>query len=188
MLANVSTPKLLFALAVVLFALAHPLAAQNRNATISGTVTDSATGLPLGDVIVQIDGSSRATRTDSSGHYSLAIHPGVTTVVIMRLAYSPVTRSGILVTEAGPNVADFKMALNRLVLTVVVTTGISAPGSGGNVPLMCTDCCPDADLHVRPLHPLEILESKVSEMKVQAPPLSQPVIVLFPPRLRTIRR
>jgi hypothetical protein len=63
-----------FRWALLLIAAATPLAAQQRaTVTLSGTVSDSVTGRPLGGAIVSLTGGARATRSDAAGQFAIAV-------------------------------------------------------------------------------------------------------------------
>jgi TonB-linked SusC/RagA family outer membrane protein len=71
--------------AVVLAAAAAPAQAQRR---ITGTVTDQASGQPLGDVTVTVSGTTTGTVTNEQGSFSLQLPAGTTTLLVRRIGYS----------------------------------------------------------------------------------------------------
>lgn len=95
-----------------------PVAAQTR--TITGTVTDAATGQPLEDARVSVRGTSLSTTTGAGGRFTLGNVPeGNLTIAIRRIGHNFVD----LPLPAGQN--DLRAALTRdpLRLSDVVVTG-----------------------------------------------------------------
>jgi hypothetical protein len=80
------------ALAVVLLwsLVSAPLGAQDTTVTVVGVVVDSATRLPLPDVLIHIDGSYLADSSDRAGEFALPnVSYGSHTVLLMRDGYLP---------------------------------------------------------------------------------------------------
>jgi TonB-dependent starch-binding outer membrane protein SusC len=95
-----------------------PVAAQTR--TITGTVTDAATGQPLEDARVSVRGTSLSTTTGAGGRFTLGNVPeGNLTIAIRRIGHNFVD----LPLPAGQN--EIRAALTRdpLRLSDVVVTG-----------------------------------------------------------------
>ncbi len=95
-----------------------PVAAQTR--TITGTVTDAATGQPLEDARVSVRGTSLSTTTGAGGRFTLGNVPeGNLTIAIRRIGHNFVD----LPLPAGQN--ELRAALTRdpLRLSDVVVTG-----------------------------------------------------------------
>ncbi|HBX44920.1 MAG TPA: prevent-host-death protein, partial [Porphyromonadaceae bacterium] len=115
--------KSLFLLLAILF-LSLTLAAQNEplTQTIRGTVTDRASGVPLGYVTVQlVDLSSIGGVTGDDGQFELTKVPlGRHTVKASLTGYDPTELHEILVTSAKETVLSFSMNENIRQLEEVV--------------------------------------------------------------------
>ena len=96
---------------------------------VSGTVTDSATGQPVGGAKVSAGGSSDTT--DSAGKYSLSLPVGTYDVTVDSYGYQSVKRSGV-------TVADGQTVTENFTLTQVphsTVGGVVTDGSGHGWPL-----------------------------------------------------
>jgi TonB-linked SusC/RagA family outer membrane protein len=82
--------KLLLLSFALIFALLQQAAAQSR--TVTGTVTDQATGQGLPGVAVLVKGSSTGTATGGDGSYSINVPEGSNTLVFRFLGYASVER------------------------------------------------------------------------------------------------
>ena len=105
-------------------ALAAPgtMAAQGT-ASLSGTVTDSASGRPIPAVQVLVTGTTRGALTDDAGRFVVRGLSGGTFVVrAQRIGYAPATRQ---VTVADGETAELSFRLGEVarVLSEVVTVG-----------------------------------------------------------------
>jgi TonB-linked SusC/RagA family outer membrane protein len=117
-----------------LLAASPALLAAQATGRITGTVTDSAAGRPLGQVQIQIAGTRLGTLTDESGRFTLANVPaGEVTVDARRLGYQPITRR-LTVAAGGTATVALNMRTATLTLQAVVTTGVVDPTSGTRVP------------------------------------------------------
>ena len=77
-----------FLLATCLTLVFAPSRSQNTSFSVSGTVRDASTMLPLQDAYVYIDGKSKGAQTDSLGIFSLdGIAPGMHTLVVSHMGY-----------------------------------------------------------------------------------------------------
>jgi hypothetical protein len=77
-----------------------PVASAARG-TITGTITNCTSGLPIQNAFIQIAGGV-ARQTNASGVYTASIVPGTYTVIVSAAGgYSPVTIPGVVVTNAG---------------------------------------------------------------------------------------
>lgn len=111
---------------VALAASAGPAPAQGSG-TITGRVTDRATGAPLGDARVVLIGTQRDTRTNEAGQYRLTgVPPGAARVRVMRLGYSA-SLDSVQVTGAGEVTLDVALVatITRLDQVTVSATGAS---------------------------------------------------------------
>ena len=98
---------------------AHSLAADNlQQATVTGTVTDAATGDAMAGVNIQVKGTTQGAITDIAGKYTIANVDGNATLVFSFIGY--VTKEEAI---AGRSVID--MALNQEItdLDEVVVVG-----------------------------------------------------------------
>jgi TonB-linked SusC/RagA family outer membrane protein len=111
------------ALAAALF-LAMPctaVTAQERGATLTGRVTDLATGQPLQGASVAVVGTTLGTQARADGAYRLVRVPvGSVDVRVSFLGYAPMRRT--LSLQAGENTADFALTQVAIRLPDVVTT------------------------------------------------------------------
>jgi hypothetical protein len=106
-------------------ALAAPGVGLAQNGTITGRVTDRATGLPLQDAQVIVVGSQRGTRTDDAGQYRLTNVPEGTRIIrALRLGFEAGLDT-VVVTSGGTATADFAMVATAAKLdeVVVAATG-----------------------------------------------------------------
>src|SRR5688572_32900212 len=61
--------------------------------TVTGRVTERASGAPLGDVRITVVGSTAATMTNAEGRYTLrGLRPGRVTLRALRLGYEESSR------------------------------------------------------------------------------------------------
>lgn len=102
-----------------------PVGTTSRQAqgTISGTVTDSATGDPLADVTIGVEGTRLTTKTQVDGRFTLDDVPaGAYTVQARLLGYAPQRQT---VTVRGDETVTLRFALQRTatVLENVVVVG-----------------------------------------------------------------
>ena len=113
-----STVGLFIAAAIV-----PSLAAAQGTASISGTVTDSASGRPVPAVQVLVAGTTRGATTNELGVFSLrGLSGGAVTVRAQRIGYAPSSRV-ITVTEGQNATLDFRLNEVARVLTEVLTVG-----------------------------------------------------------------
>ncbi|HET6254446.1 MAG TPA: SusC/RagA family TonB-linked outer membrane protein [Puia sp.] len=79
------------------------MSAFSQNSVITGKITDSA-GTPLAGATVAVPGTSRGTTTDAKGVYHLTITPGVKTLLISAVGYTPrqvsIGSSGLVILSA----------------------------------------------------------------------------------------
>ena len=111
---------------VVLLVAPGALGAQGSG-RVRGRVTDAASGQPVPDVRVSIEGTSVGTATLASGEYSLpAVPAGARTVVARRVGYALV-RASVNVTPGDTVEVNFTLRAAAVALDVVVVTGLAAP-------------------------------------------------------------
>jgi TonB-linked SusC/RagA family outer membrane protein len=90
--------------------------------SIFGTVTDSAVGEPVANVLVTVKGTTLRTSTNARGQYQLqAVPSGVQTVVTRLLGYLPIEKE-VTVAESRRVRADFALRHGMTRLQEVITT------------------------------------------------------------------
>jgi TonB-linked SusC/RagA family outer membrane protein len=90
--------------------------------SITGRVTDSASGVSVIRAVVSMDGSAKRATTDDDGRYRLnEVAAGAHTIAVRRIGYAPAERL-VMVPDAGSTVADFALAAVASRLNEVVTT------------------------------------------------------------------
>ena len=104
-------------------ALVPSLAAAQGTASISGTVTDSASGRAIPSVQVLVTGTTRGAITDEGGRFTLrGLSGGVVNLRAQRIGYAPSVRQ-VAVTEGQNTAVDFRLGEVARVLSEVVTVG-----------------------------------------------------------------
>jgi hypothetical protein len=92
---------------------------------ITGTVTDSAAGFPVGGVTISVTGLNLGAQSADDGRYTFAsVPPGTYTVEARRLGYAPMRRTGVVVTGSQSTALDFKLQAAALHLQQTVITGV----------------------------------------------------------------
>ena len=110
------------------WALAVAAAAGQAPTTVTGVVTDSSGGVLPGATVQALRGlrSVASTSTGQDGVYRLDVPPGGAYLVTARLAGFAAAETEV--TAAGPETADFRLAIAPLRDTVVVTASRTAEG------------------------------------------------------------
>jgi Carboxypeptidase regulatory-like domain len=117
--------------------------------TISGQVTDAATGAPLADAIVTAKPGGYSTRTDASGDYTLDVAVGSYDLSASIYAYQTATQSGVQVTEGQSTTVN--LALTSLPKATL--SGVVSDGSGHGWPLyaeITIDGYPNGPIYTNP--------------------------------------
>jgi TonB-linked SusC/RagA family outer membrane protein len=105
----------------VLFA-ASSLGAQ-ATGSITGRITDSTSGQPLGAVSIAVDGTLRRTASNMDGSYTISEVPaGTQRITVRRIGYGGKTAT-VNVTAGGTVRADFGMTAQAAALGEIVVTG-----------------------------------------------------------------
>jgi TonB-linked SusC/RagA family outer membrane protein len=151
-------------LAVV--ALATPLVASAQDGTITGRVTDRATGAPIPNAQVIIVGGQRGTRTDVDGQYRLTNAPtGSQRVRAMRLGYEAGVAT-VNVTSGGTATADIALqgTVARLDEVVIAATGESERRleTGNTVATIHADAIPKSAIN----NMSDLLSSRAASVSV----------------------
>ena len=103
--------------------LAPAMAAAQGTASITGTVTDSASGRPIPSVQVVVVGTTRGALSDDQGRFAVrGVSAGTWTVRAQRIGYRPQVRS-ITLGDGEAATASFTMTEVARVLSEVVSTG-----------------------------------------------------------------
>ena len=90
--------------------------------TVTGRVTDEATGQPVALAQVAVSGTSLGRETDNTGRYMIANVPaGVHRVEVRRVGFRPTSRT-VTVTDGGSTTVDFALTTAPTTLAEVVTT------------------------------------------------------------------
>ena len=109
------------ALATIVF-VAGPAAAAAQEGSITGRVTDAASGQPLEAVQVFIQGSNIGSLTNPDGRYLILNVPlGERTVSAVLLGYGPGTNT-VTVTDGAAAQQDFQLSASAIALQEVVVT------------------------------------------------------------------
>jgi len=105
--------------AALMVALLAPSAASGQEITsVTGRVTDAATGQPLAGVHVSVKGTTIATATDGTGSYAIRVPSGARTLVFALIGY------GTVETEiTGPTV-NVEMQIEAIGLEGLVVTAL----------------------------------------------------------------
>ena len=107
---------------VTIYPVADSTAPQAQG-TVTGIVTDSATGAPLADVVVRIDSTALTTMTRSDGRFTFAGVPvGTYTMEVRLLGYAP-GRQTVAVTEGATVSVQFALQRTATILQSVVVIG-----------------------------------------------------------------
>jgi iron complex outermembrane receptor protein len=110
--------------AVLLFLLAPPLAAQTG--TLTGRVVDAESGQPLGDVAVEVVGLDEAQAggvfTNAQGVYRFSLGSGAYSVVFSRLGYETQRLDGIRVGAGETESQDVMLVSRAFLLNPMVIT------------------------------------------------------------------
>lgn len=91
-------------------------------ASVTGTISDSATQIPLPSAEVRVSGVETRAITGANGVYSLkGLSAGTHTLVARRLGYAPVTKV-VLLEDGKVRTVDFALPASSVLLDQVVTT------------------------------------------------------------------
>jgi TonB-linked SusC/RagA family outer membrane protein len=97
-------------------------AQQPAGATVTGRVTDAASGQPVVAATLSIPGTNLGTQTSDDGRYTIRnVTPGTVEVRALRVGYAQ-QRQTVAVTAGQPATLDFRMQAVATTLNPVVTT------------------------------------------------------------------
>ncbi len=78
--------------------------------TLTGTVTDASTNLPIGGATIHVVGpADRVTTTNASGQYSLTLPVGTYDVTASAFGYLTQTANGVVISDGGTTTQDFAL-------------------------------------------------------------------------------
>jgi len=108
---------------IALAAVAPPLVGQQNSGTVTGTVTDQATGQPLSDARISVAGSVLQTTSDPRGNYRLVNVPvGQVTLTVRRIGYRGGEQT-VTLTAGGTATANFTLSASVVTLDEVIVSG-----------------------------------------------------------------
>lgn len=103
-------------------AAAAPASAQDR-ATVTGTITDAQTKLPIGDVRVSVVGSVLGITSDKNGVYRITnVPPGSVQLQARRIGYKAMDKT-VTVTAGQTVTVDFALTASVVTLDEVIVSG-----------------------------------------------------------------
>ncbi len=116
--------------ALMLVLLGQVAFAQSTRYTVTGTVTDARTKVPLPGVVVKFQNSNSATATDANGKYSLTTTQGAGTynLTFSYIGFKPETKP-VTLGSAATVVVDAQISEDVVGLDEVVVTGTSVATS-----------------------------------------------------------
>ena len=98
-----------------------------QTGAVTGTITDAASGQPIGKANVSLVGTEVSRTTDLAGRYVLTDVPvGEYTVRVRVLGYGPREKE-VTVAAGGTQVADFRLAASAIDLDEIVASGLGGP-------------------------------------------------------------
>ncbi|TDI87439.1 MAG: TonB-dependent receptor, partial [Caldithrix sp.] len=119
------TLKSLCVFLIILFFICgiHNNSFSQGTGTITGTVTDADTGLPLPGVNVQLRHTVLGTSTSLEGEFSLSrIEAGSYSVMASMIGYTIQTIDNVAILPGSPAKLDFKLAMSFVEVDAVVVT------------------------------------------------------------------
>ena len=98
-----------------------------QTGAVTGTITDAASGQPIGEAHVILVGTEVSRTTDLAGRYVLTDVPvGEYTVRVRVVGYGPREKE-VTVAAGGTQVADFRLAASAIDLDEIVVLGLGGP-------------------------------------------------------------
>ncbi len=104
-------------------------AAVSPRGTISGTVTNCQTGLPVANAVIQITGGFIRT-TAADGTYSATVAPGTYSATVTAPSFGPATSGSLLVSNGGT--ATFSVCLAGVPILTADTSAVTADSCNSN--------------------------------------------------------
>jgi outer membrane receptor protein involved in Fe transport len=122
-----------WALALAPLLAASTAAAQQPGATVIGRVLEARNGAPIGDAIVEVEGTPLAVLSDSTGRYVLrGVPPGPQQLRARRLGYAD-SRVSVSVPARGVVAQDIRMAETALAVPGITVTAQVAGRARGEL-------------------------------------------------------
>jgi hypothetical protein len=109
----------------------YPSCSAGPTGTLTGTITDSGTGLPIAAARVTLD-NGQSTATNASGVYQLMLLAGTYAVTATATGYTPQTVNGVTVSNGLTTTQDFALQSCILPTATVSGGGAYCDGSGGS--------------------------------------------------------
>jgi hypothetical protein len=120
---NFCSRRRLWGVLLAITAAGVPVGAQEALGSVSGRVTDGASGAPLEDARVMIVGTTLATTTNPRGEYRIMnVRPGRVQLSVLRLGYRA-TSDTLQVAVGQATNKDFALTATLTTLSDVVVTG-----------------------------------------------------------------
>ncbi|HEX8211894.1 MAG TPA: TonB-dependent receptor [Longimicrobium sp.] len=113
-------------LSAIACAMATAGAAHAQRGTVAGTVTDSASGAPLGGVAVRVAGAQAGTVTRAEGTYRLLLASGSYQLVVSRVGYAT-ARVPVTIAAGETATRDVRLATAATALEGIVAVGTRRP-------------------------------------------------------------
>ncbi len=164
-------------LAAVLGLAAFTTRSAAQTGSISGRVTDTQTGRPLGGVSVSIAGVEGGAATDSDGRFTLSAEPGSVSLVFASIGYESQRVDGVRVVAATSAEVDVALVPVELMLNPVVVTAsrreeraLSAPASVSMVSAedVARVVAPGPGEHLKALPGIDVAQTGLVQMNVVA--------------------
>jgi TonB-linked SusC/RagA family outer membrane protein len=169
---NAARSRLAAVMAVAVLALLTSAGAHAQTGRITGTVLDSASGLPIAGVTVAVAGTNLGAMTAENGRFTFAsVPPGTHSLDARRVGYAPGKRSGVVVTSGQTSTVDIRMEATALRLMETVITGVTDPTAGNKVPFTVGRVTKE-DSPVPPINAIAGVQGKVAG--VMSVPPAQP--------------
>jgi TonB-linked SusC/RagA family outer membrane protein len=141
---------------------------QTNRGSITGIVRDGASNQPLNLVGVQVANTSLGAITGPDGRFTIANVPaGIHQITAKRINYSPASVEQVRVTAGQPITVDIILREQALILTGVVTTGLSDPATGVKAPFSVATVGADKLEVAATNSPLEALAGKVAGLQIR---------------------
>ncbi|HET6765333.1 MAG TPA: carboxypeptidase-like regulatory domain-containing protein, partial [Longimicrobiaceae bacterium] len=159
----------LAAVAVMLGAAAHPLAAQ-ATGTVHGTVTDAGTRRPLAGAQVSVVGGTRRAVTNASGEFNMpAVPAGTMTLQADYLGYGRSTRP-VTVAAGQTATVSFALSTSAISLDAVVVTGTAGTGERRTLGNSVTTISASEATDKAPIHTVaELLQARTPGLTITQP-------------------
>ncbi|HEU4749085.1 MAG TPA: SusC/RagA family TonB-linked outer membrane protein [Gemmatimonadaceae bacterium] len=118
--------RVLWSLAIA-FLVCPAVAAAQASATITGRVTESATGAPVPSAQIRVEGTTLGALTGPDGTYTISGVPtGAQFISTRRVGFAP-ERAAVTASAGQTLTRDFVLRAAAVTLNEVVVTGVAAP-------------------------------------------------------------